>query len=261
MKYIKLVWAFFRASFAADIEYRVNYFVRIITEIFYYISQITVFEVLFIHTESLGGWSIHHARVFLGVLLVVDSTYMILFSENLDRFSDKVRRGDLDLLLAKPVNSQFMMSFGKIATTFLTNWLITFAWLVWAIGTFPGGVPAGRLAWLLLLMPCGVVIMYSNRFLFSITALILTRSENLQHLWYQIHKLGTRPDSLYPNWLRYLVLTFLPVGFIASVPARAILDTPDLSLISWTLVMSLGFILLTSRLWKLALRHYSSASS
>ncbi len=38
---------------------------------------------------------------------------MIILSENLDQFSEKVHKGDLDLLLAKPVNSQFMISLQK----------------------------------------------------------------------------------------------------------------------------------------------------
>ncbi|HEX4926271.1 MAG TPA: ABC-2 family transporter protein [Bdellovibrionales bacterium] len=260
-KYISLFWAFARASFAADVEYRVNFGMRILTDIFYYISQIAVFEVLFRQTETLGGWSIGHARIFLGILFVVDAVWMILFSENLDRFSEKVRRGDLDLLLAKPVDSQFIMSFQKIGTAFIGNLMIAVGWLVWSLSVFDGDVPLSRLLWLVVLIPCGVAIMYMNRFMFSVTALVLTRAENLQHLWHQFHKLGTRPDTMYPIWLRYMVLSVLPVAFIASVPARAILDAPDYRLIAGAVVMAFLCILLTKIVWKFALKHYSSASS
>ncbi|MEQ1876025.1 MAG: ABC-2 family transporter protein [Bdellovibrionia bacterium] len=261
LKYISLFWAFFRASLSADVEYRINFGMRILTDILYYVSQIAIFEVLFRQTNSLGGWSVEHARVFLGILFVVDATWMILFSENLDRFSDKVRRGDLDLLLAKPVDSQFIMSLQKTATAFIANWFIAFSFLVWSLYTFPGEIRLAGLALLLLLMPCGVLVMYTNRFMFSVTALIFTRAENLQYLWYQIHKLGTRPDTMYPLWLRYLVLSVLPLAFIASVPARVVFDGGGLRLVFGTLVMTTLCLCLTKLVWKFALKHYSSASS
>jgi ABC-2 type transport system permease protein len=260
-KYVSLLWAFFRASFSADIEYRLNFGVRIVTDVLYYIAQVAIFEVLFQQTSLLGGWTIHHARVFLGVLFVVDSLWMIIFSENLDRFSDKVRRGDLDLLLAKPVSSQFIMSCQKISTAFIGNFLVASTWLIWALLSLPGGVPWLRLLWLIILIPCGVLIMYANKFLFAITAIILTRAENLQHLWYQVHKLGTRPDAMYPLWLRYIILSVLPVGLVASVPARAILEAANYRLILWTLGMTVFCLYGTTKIWKFALKHYSSASS
>jgi ABC-2 type transport system permease protein len=77
-----------------------------VTDIFWYIAQITTFEVLFHHTQYIGSWNLEQMRVFLGVVFVVDALYMIILSENLDQFSEKVRKGDLDLLLAKPAKKR-----------------------------------------------------------------------------------------------------------------------------------------------------------
>lgn len=260
-KYVGLYWAFFRASLAADIEYRINFAMRILTDIFYYIAQISIFEVLFIQTPQLGDWNVHQARIFLGVLFIVDGTYMTLFAENLDRFSEKVRRGDVDLLLTKPINSQFMVSCQKIGSAYLGNLAVGASWLIWTLYSYPGDIELARLALLTVLVPCGVIVMYTNRFMFSASALIFTRSENLNYLWYQFHKLGTRPDTLYPTWLRYLVLSFLPVAFIASVPTRVVLGDGGLLLVSITVVMTALCFGMTKYYWKFALKHYSSASS
>ena len=58
---------------------------------------------------------------------VVDALYMILFHDNLDSFSQKTTKGELDLLLAKPVNSQFMMSCQKVSVPYFVNLLFIFA--------------------------------------------------------------------------------------------------------------------------------------
>lgn len=260
LRYLSLYAALFRTSFITDLEYRVNFLTRIVTDIFWYVAQIMTFEVLFYHTPKIGDWNLAQMRVFLGIVFIADGLYMILFSENMDQFSDKVRKGDLDLLLAKPVNSQFMLSLQKSSTAAIGNLAIGISWFIYSLLQLPD-FEWLRLLWLILLIPCGLVALYSVRFTIAASAVIFARSENLQFIWYQIYRLGMRPDSIYVPWLKWLLLTALPVGVVASVPARALLEPPQWGLFAWVVVLAGLLIYLSNRFWKFALRSYSSASS
>ncbi|KYG70575.1 hypothetical protein AZI85_01135 [Bdellovibrio bacteriovorus] len=259
-KYLLLYFALFRTSFIADLEYRVNFLTRIMTDIFWYAAQIITFEVLFHHTPRIGDWNLEQMRVFLGIVFVVDGLYMIILSENLDQFSEKVRKGDLDLLLAKPVNSQFMLSLQKASTAMIGNLGLGLAWFIYSLLQL-SDFNWFRLLWLVVLIPCGLVALYAMRFFMASTAVIFARSENLQFIWYQIYKLGMRPDSIYVPWFKWVLLTALPVGVIASVPARALLEPPQLGLFAWVVALAGILIYLSNKFWKFALRFYSSASS
>lgn len=260
-KYIYLYWAFFRASFTADLEFRLNFALHILSDLCWYLAQIAGFEVIFRQTTHLGGWNVEQMRVFLGLLFVTDALYMIIFSSSVDRFSDKVRRGDLDLLLAKPVSSQFIMSCQRVATASIGNLLFASGWLVWSLSQLQSGTIGWKLLWLLLLIPCGLVVMYSSRFSFSVAAVVFTNAENLQYLWHQVFRLGTRPDVIYKPWLKYLVLTAVPVGLIASVPARALMEPNNPPLYAWALFVAALCLFATKKFWQYALRNYTSASS
>lgn len=259
-KYFFLFCAFARASFIADLEYRANFLLRVLTDIFWYLAQILTFEVLYRQTSIIGDWTLEQTRVFLGVLFVVDSFYMIFLQDNLDRFSDKVVKGDLDLLLAKPVASQFMASFQRLGTANIGNLVIAVGWLVWSLSRLPDFSPE-RLLWLMIMIPNGFMVFYAFRFAFAATAVIFAKSENLQFIWYNIYKLGTRPDSIYFPWMKYIILTVLPVGLIASVPARFVLNPPDFALLAWALFFGPFLVFMTSKYWKFCLKYYSSASS
>ncbi|MFN7728339.1 MAG: ABC transporter permease [Bdellovibrio sp.] len=260
LKYLRLYRAFLVASLKADLEYRMNFLSRIVTDIFWYAAQIITFEALFLHTEKLGTWGLPETRVFLGMLFVVDALYMIILSENLDKISDRVRKGEMDLLLAKPVNSQFMMSCQRANTAITGNLLLGSAWLIWSLAQLPD-FNWFRLLWLLILIPSGLIALYGIRFMISTTAVIFTRSENLQYMWYQLYRLGMRPDSIYSPWLKFVVITVLPVGLIASVPSRFLLEPPDFYLLPLTLFVSFSFLWMSRRFWNYALKFYSSASS
>lgn len=259
-KYIQLYIAMFKASFIADLEYRANFFTRIMTDILWYIAQIMTFEVIYQHTERIGDWDKYQMRVFLGLLFVIDAIYMIIIHENLENISEKVRKGDLDLLLAKPVDSQFMLTLQKANTAIFGNLILALSWLFYALSGL-ADFSYYRLLWLLILIPCSLMVIYSIRFMFSATAVIFTRSENLQFLWWQIYKLGMRPDSMYNSYIKFVVLTALPVGVIVSIPARALLNPPELTYLLWPMLLGPLLVYGTHKFWNYALRFYSSASS
>ncbi len=259
-KYLHLFKAFFKASVVADLEYRANFATRIITDIIWYAAQIITFEALFRVTDRIGSWNLQQTRVFLGMLFFVDAIYMILFSENLDRMSEKVRKGELDLLLAKPISSQFMISCQRVNSAIIGNLVLGVGWLIYALSGLPD-FNWMRILWLIVLVPAGLISLYSIRFCFCAVSLIFTKADNVQYLWFQIYRLGMRPDSIYMPWLKIMVLTLLPVAVVASVPSRALLDPPDLILYGWVVVWSVALLYLSHRFWNFCLKFYSSASS
>jgi ABC-2 type transport system permease protein len=259
-KYFGIFRAIAKASLIAEIEFRLNFAMRIINDVFWYLAQIFTFEVLFQHTKLIGDWNLAQTRVFLGVLFIVDALFMIFLQENLDRFSEKVRKGELDLLLTKPVNSQFMISFQRISVSCFGNLLIAISWFIWSLSQLPD-VNWTKGIWILLLAPCGFAVLYGVRFSIAALALLFVRVDSIQYVWYQLYRLGMRPDSIYMPWLRFLILTLVPVGLIASVPARAILNPPELWVYVWALCAGPFFIFFSAWFWKRCLLRYQSASS
>ncbi|NJL25023.1 MAG: hypothetical protein HC902_07505 [Calothrix sp. SM1_5_4] len=260
-RYLRLWLSFLKMSWMADFEYRLNISVRVLGEIVWYIAQLSVFEVLYTHTQAINGWDVHAVRVFMGSLFVVDAVYSLLFAENLDHISSLVRRGDLDMYLSKPVNSQFMVSCRKISSSQVINLLMVCAYLGWAISRLERDVSVAQALAYGFLLVCGLVTHYSMRFLVSTLAVILQEAGNLQYLWYQLYRLATRPDPIYPSALRNFVLFVLPIAFIASVPARLLVEGVSPVLLGAAPCLALGLLWLSHKAWEGALRRYASASS
>ncbi len=260
MKYFSLFVSFFKASLMAELAFRFNIAARFFTDIIWYIAQLSVFEVLFKHTNSLNGWSLEETRVFMGVLFVTDAIYMLLFSENLDRMGEKVRRGDLDLLLVKPINSQWMLSFQKVSIAYIGNALFSIAWLVWAMSRMPNQNLVSGL-WLFATVPMSLSIVYTVRFVTAAAALFFTKADAVNYIWYQLYRLGTRPDSFYPVVLRYVVLSIFPIAFLASIPAQIILGKTGPAILLWGYFLAALFVYGSTLFWRRGLRAYSSASS
>lgn len=263
-KYIEIYKGFFKASLIADLEFRFNFFLLICAEFVWYATQLVIYEVLYRHTNLIGGWGQSQMRVFMFLALFVDSIYMILWDSNFSKFNDDVRKGQLDLLLTKPVNSMFMTSSQKISISHIPCFFITFAGLLWSLHQL-SDFSWTKIAWLFIVIPAGLTVIFCGRFALNATALLFTRADFLQYVWYSLFRLGLRPDGIYSNLmngaLRKILIFILPFAMIASVPTRFLLEPLRPELLAWSITMPFILIYLTNKYWIYCLKNYTSASS
>ncbi len=259
-KYTSIYKAFFKASLAADIEYRLNFIFLIFAEFVWYSTQLILFEVLYRHTNIIGEWDLTQMRVFIFLVLFIDSIYMILWDPNFSAFTDNVRKGSLDLLLTKPIDSMFMLSSQRLSVSHIPCLFVTAAGLIWALMQLPD-FNWFRLLWLILLIPGGLSVIFCGRFALNCSAILFTRADFLQYIWYSLFRLGLRPDAIYSGFLRFTLIFIIPFSMIASVPARFLLEPAQPWMIAWSLVLPFLLLFLLKRYWRYCLRQYSSASS
>lgn len=259
-KYLGLYQAFFKASIVADLEFRLNFVLLVCAEFIWYSTQLILFEVLYRHTKIIGEWNIQQMRVFIFLVLFVDSIYMILWDPNFSAFTDNVRKGTLDLLLVKPINSMFMLSSQKVSISHIPCLFITGAGFMWAVGQIPD-FNYWKMLWLLVLIPAGLSVIFAFRFALNCSAILFTRADFLQYLWYSMFRLGLRPDAIYSGFLRFVLIFVIPFAMIASIPARILLEPVHIGFLIWALLLPTILIAGLSKYWKYCLTQYSSASS
>jgi ABC-2 type transport system permease protein len=263
-RYFELYSGFFKASLVGDLEFRLNFVLLILAEFVWYATQLILYEVIYLHTKVMAGWTIEQMRVFMFLALFVDSIYMILWDSNFVKFNDDVRKGSLDLLLTKPINSIFMLTSQKMSISHFPCFFVTGAGLIWAVQQLPDFAWA-RLAWLLLLIPSGLSVIFCGRFALNATAILFTRADFLQYVWYSLFRLGLRPDGIYAGMLggtlRYVLIFAIPFAMVASIPARFLFEPVDLNLALWAVIMPFLLVYLLNKYWSFCLRNYTSASS
>jgi len=255
-KILGLEWMFFKLSVIADLQVPFNLGLQFVTDILWYTMQIILFEALYLHVDSLGGWSIAEMRVFLGVLFLVDALQMILFAHNFDVFTEKIVRRDLDLLLLRPVSSQQLMTCQKLQCGFLLNAVFALSWLLWSLSLLPEGFPWIRSLLILIVVPAALSIFYSTRLIFCTAALLMTRAEHFQEFYFTFFKMGQRPDHLYGPGIRYIILLIIPVGMIASFPTKVLVDPSDSWALPTLLAVAAASFFVVNRFWRWSVQRY-----
>ena len=219
-----------------------------------------MFSILYANTTSLAGWTQDQVYFFLGIFFASDALFTIFFQTNFWNFSNLVNHGELDILLTKPIHPLFLALTRSMSLTASLNIFLGLGIAVRFSG--PAGFQGGwhwleMGLWLIVSLLSAVLL----RFAFSIWVFWTDRAWALSRLYYQFFAFATKPDTLYPKAIRYLILTALPFAFIGSVPTRALLYGLTLKEYAAIAFVLTSFYLMNTFLWRRGLERYQSASS
>jgi len=260
-RYFRLFAYFLRFSFSRAMEFRVDFFFRIVMDICFYAVNFLFFEVVFRHTDVLGGWSENQMIVFIAAFLVIDGISMTLFSNNLWMLATYVNRGDLDYYLVRPVSSLFVVSLRDFAANSFVNLLMACGIMVWALVRYEGVLTFTGVLLFVVLILNGAYLRYCVRMMTIIPVFWLHSARGLEILFFHMARFVERPDRIFTGATRVILTTVLPFCLMASFPARILLEGVDLGLIAWIAGVTVLFTLVMLVFWSAGLRAYSSASS
>lgn len=259
-RYLKIYGVQIKNNWVREAVYRTNFLTAIIVDLVWMFIEISYFSVIYANTETLAGWTKHQVFFFLGIFFASDALFTTFFQRNFWTFSDLVNKGDLDILLTKPVNPVFMA---------LTRWINLTAIFNFIMGMTITIVYADRAGfvggwhWLLIVfwLIIGLITQLLVRFAFSVWIFWTERTFALMRLYYQFFAFATKPDTIYPKVIRYMILTALPFAFIGSIPARALLFGLHSSEYILIFVVLSSFLIFNIFMWKKGIRRYQSVSS
>lgn len=261
LRYFRLFGYFVSFSFSRTFEFRFDFYVRIIMDVVYYAVAIAYFQIIFLHSPNLGGWTEPQMMIFVAGYCIVDAINMTLFSNNMWQFPFLVNRGDLDYYLVRPVSSLFFISLRDFAANSFVNLLITFGIFAWAVNRYPEPLSVGQISLYLLLILNGSIIFYCLNVLANVIVFFTHSSDGFGHMIWSMMKFGERPDRIYQGWIRKLLLFVLPFSLVASYPTRILLEGLDAKILFHIFAVTVLLFLFLQLIWRLALRSYSSASS
>lgn len=261
IRYLRLYAYFLRFSFSKALEFRLDFFFRVVMDLLYYAVNLAFYLLIYLHTDLLGGWNREEMMVFVAAYLIVDALNMTFFANNMWWLPIFINRGDLDYYLIRPVSSLFFLSLREFAANSFLNLLIAASIMAWALSRLPSPPEPARLLFFLLLLINGAFLYHLVRLLTIIPVFWLHSGRGFEQIFWNLARFKERPDRIFSGWTRRVLLGILPFGLMTSFPARLFLDPFDPILLLHIIVVTALFFIGVVLFWRRGLRAYSSASS
>ncbi|MDW7997075.1 MAG: ABC-2 family transporter protein [Bacteroidota bacterium] len=255
------LWGLFLAqALSREMEYRLHLWLSFLIDVVWYAVQVGLFEVIYLHTPTIAGWSRAEMAVFLGTLFVVDALNMALFSTNFWRLPQYVLTGELDFFLLKPVSPFFLVFLRYPNVASFLNLAVALTVLGYGFSLLPPASVEAAVAYPVFLVN-GLLCMLSFQALIGALAIRILAAEGIQHTFHILYQFGMKPDSIYAPMLRRILLYVFPMGLVASVPAQVVLGRASWEVVSAGLVVPPLLLLVSRFLFLRALRYYTGASA
>jgi ABC-2 type transport system permease protein len=261
MRYLKLLGVFFRTSIQTDMEYRADFFTRIVASLLGLLTTVGGLSIAYNYTSNIKGWKFADAMTLLAIYYLMDGLIEMFIAPNMRQVMQQVRDGTLDFVLLKPVSSQFIASFRQINIWRIVNVMVGIGLSVYTVTQLSLSIGGSQALAFALTLAAGAGVVYSF-WLFLVTLTFwFVRLENIEQLVWQAFEAGRYPIDIYPPWLRGGLTYVIPVAFIITVPAQALAGKVGSGFVLFSLVIATAMLLLSSAFWRFGLKHYTGASA
>lgn len=263
IKYLRIYLLLFKFGFILSTTYRLSFIVEILVELGYQVAFIFFFIVVLKNVQLIAGWSYYEILFFAGINIVASELILgSLFIFNLWNLPEKIKNGDIDTVLLKPINSMFYLSLGL---PYFTSFVASFPGLVlifYSLLNLHVNLSLTKFIISFFIFICGLIIAYSISIIFSSFSFKYISTSTFPRIAEKlIIGFKDKPHQVYQGFLKILFFFIFPVVFIASMPAYAALKDLEIKYLFMAFALSLVFFYIAYRLWNVMIKNYSSASS
>jgi ABC-2 type transport system permease protein len=260
-RHLRLWRRFVTQAIVRETHYRASFVATIAVGIIHLVLSLIPVLLLYSFTDAVNGWSRGEVIALSGMYQAAFALLAMTVQANMHRMSSSIREGELDLILIRPVSSQFYVTLRWVDPAEIFNVLIGLGVVAIGLGR-AGVVPSlAGMAQAALLVGCGMVLLTAVWSAFVYLAFWFTSVNSISMLTRDVMDAGRFPLAFYPATVRLLLGFVFPVGFATTFPVEALAGRSSWGTVAVGIGLGILALALLRAYWRYAVRFYSSASS
>ncbi|MEK3808566.1 ABC transporter permease [Metabacillus sp. SLBN-84] len=261
-RYTKLYYIFAKNHIKVMMEYRVDFFIGVISVMLQQFASIFFVKVVFDHIEQINGWTFYEILFIYGIAATGRSLHHIFFDNLWTLGWQYVRPGQMDRLLIRPINPLFHVCADRLQQDGLGQLVIGILILAAA---FPQlDLAFGFADWLMLvvmIVSSGLIYIAINLF-FATFSFWMIDSLPIVYAVFNLSEFAKYPMTIYNKTIRVFLTWVIPYGFTAFYPAAWFLDREGYAFVGiLSPLVGLVSIALAYVFWLYGLRAYASTGT
>nr|WP_308628682.1 ABC-2 family transporter protein [uncultured Eisenbergiella sp.] len=258
----KFVQELIRLRFQHLMMFRLGFWGPFFVDGSLFLVELLVFQAIYANVDSIGPWGKGEMVIFIGTFSLVNAVNMVVYFFGVNNISGKIRNGEIDLYLTKPISPLLRLSFeqvnpGSLPLVFLSICILWYGVRLSGVKVTPG-LAAGYGVWVFLM----IILWYEMEVIIRSLTFFVVSTNNITRLEEAGIDLCMKiPGVVFKGFYKLLFYVILPYGIIATFPAMYISGSGCVKMWIYGAAVVVVFGLLTAFLWKTGLKRYNSVSS
>lgn len=262
MTNMRFIVALIRMKLSRMMVFRLSFFGSFFVDSSMFLIQILFCQTIYSQVDLIGGFNRGEMIIFVGTFSLINALNMIVFFFGTYDIGNKIKSGELDHYLTKPVNPLLRLTFesvdpGSIPLAFASILLILYGVKQLAVQVTPG-IFLLYFVYVLLM----TLLWYDLQVLFRTIPFFTVSAVNIGRISDTILELCIKlPGTMFKGLYKVFFYLILPFGLMATLPTQLLAGKLTLSGFLYGCLIVTVFTILTLWFWHFGLKHYKSASS
>lgn len=261
-KNIRFMLILLKMKFSRMMAFRFDFFGGFFVDSTLFILQLLMFEAIYANVDTIGDFRRGDMIIFIGTFSLINAVNMTVFFFGTYDIPRKIRDGELDYYITKPVNPLFRMTFENVNPGSFPLIIASGFIIAYGVSVLNLEISAMKIflyiIWILLM----TLLWYDLLIILRTVSFFTLSSSAMEQLEENLLSLNMKiPGTAYKGIFRVMFYFILPYGIMATFPTQFLTGTLSWQGMVYGVVLVLCFTLFMLWFWKAGLRNYKSASS
>ena len=252
----------FKMKLARTMAFRFSFFGAFFVDGTMFLIQILMFSAIYSQVDSIGGWQRNQVLLFIGTFSLINALNMSLFFFGIISIPHKIKTGQLDLYLTKPVKTLFYLSLENINVGSFPLVLGSIGIIAYAVSGLAIQMTIGKVIGYTFLVTLMLILYYDLMVIIRTIVFFVIQASSIERLEGELITLCMKvPGILFTGPFKVLFYLILPYGIMATIPTQFFSSSLSPLGFTYAILITVVFTVLTIAFWNLGLKKYKSASS
>lgn len=242
--------------------FRLDFFGPFFVDGSLFLIQLLAFAAVYANVDTIGSWGEGEMILYIGTFSLLNAINMTVFFFGVNAIPYKVRSGELDLYLSKPVSPLFRLSLENISPGSIPLVIMSICIIGYGMGISHNGLTTERILAYLFWLIIMEILYYEMSVLIRSVSLYIVSMARVD----QIEEAGIDlcmklPGIAFYGVYKVIFYLLLPYGIMATFPVQRLIGEMSVAKGIYGVLVVVVFSCITGVVWKQGLKHYNSAGS
>ncbi|KNY29426.1 ABC transporter permease [Pseudobacteroides cellulosolvens] len=259
---LKIIYMLLKMKLSKNMAFRFSFFGVFFVDGSLFLIQLLMFSAIYSQTETIGGWGKSQMLLFIGTFSLINALNMAIYFFGVLSIPWKIKSGELDLYITKPINPLLHLSFESIDLGSVPLVFASIGIIIYAVSGMD--IPLTLLTvigytFLVLVM---LLLYYDMMVILRTLSFFFIQASSIERLEGEVITLCMKiPGTLFKGAFKLIFYLILPYGIMATVPSEFFAGTLSPLGFVYSVGIAGFFTVFTIVFWKIGLRNYKSTSS
>lgn len=224
-----------------------------------FLVQLLVFHAVYANVETVGGWGSGEMTLYIGTFSLLNAVSMLVCFFGIVTIPGKIRSGEMDLYLSKPVSPLFRLTFEQVNPGSGLLVVMSILIIVYGAGKVEGSFTPERILAYLFWVAVMQILYYEMEVIIRSVSFYIVSAARINQLEEAGLDLCMKLPGIAFYGIHKVIFYFiLPYGMMATLPVQSLIGEMNRRLAFQGIGVVGVFTLVTFMLWTNGIRHYNS---